>query len=149
MHVLGALTVRLGSRDVDGLLLANLHVEHGGVKALDHLAGAGHELDGLAAIVAGIELGAVVERAAVVGLDRLTLVGHVHPLSIDGSPALHGRTYTLRDRRRDSQDRSPACCTTIPERAEAYARASSFFSCGSTRFKMMPTSVEVAMPGRV
>ena len=75
-HLGVVLTVGIGSRDVHGLLLAHLHIDHGGIKALDHLAGTTGELQRLAAIVGAIELRAVVERAAVMGLDLLALVGH-------------------------------------------------------------------------
>ena len=70
------LAVGIGSRDVHGLLLADLHIDHGGVEALDHLAGTAGELQRLAAIVGAVELRAVIERAAIMGLDLLALVGH-------------------------------------------------------------------------
>ena len=59
-----------------GLLLAHLHVDNSGVEALDHLAGAAGELQRLAAIVGAIELRTIVERAAIMSLDLLALVGH-------------------------------------------------------------------------
>ena len=70
------LAVGIGSRDVHGLLLAHLHVDNSGVEALDHLTGAAGELQRLAAIVGAIELRAVIERATIMGLDLLALVGH-------------------------------------------------------------------------
>ena len=75
-HLRIVLAVGIGSRDVHGLLLAHLHVDNSGVEALDHLTGAAGELQRLAAIVGAIELRAVVERAAIMGLDLLALVGH-------------------------------------------------------------------------
>ena len=75
-HLGIVLAVGIGSRNVHGLLLAHLHVDNSGVEALDHLAGAAGELQRLAAIVGAIELRAVIERAAIMGLDLLALVGH-------------------------------------------------------------------------
>ena len=59
---------------MDGLLLAHLHVLHGGIKAGNHLVGAAGELQRLAAIVGAIELGAVIQRTAVVGAHLLAFV---------------------------------------------------------------------------
>ena len=70
------LAVGVDSRDVHGLLFAHLHVDHGGVEALDHLTGAAGKLQRLTAIVGAVELRAVIERAAIMGLDLLALVGH-------------------------------------------------------------------------
>ena len=75
-HLGIVLAVGIGSRNVHSLLLAHLHVDNSGVEALDHLAGAAGELQRLAAIVGAIELRAVVERAAIMGLNLLALVGH-------------------------------------------------------------------------
>ena len=70
------LAVGISGRNVHGLLLAHLHIDHSGVEALDHLAGTAGELQRLTAIVGAVELRAVVERTAVMGLDLLALVGH-------------------------------------------------------------------------
>ena len=61
---------------MDLLYLADFHISDSGVEALDHLAGAAGELQRLTAIVGAIELRAVVERAAIMSLDLLALVGH-------------------------------------------------------------------------
>ena len=75
-HLIVALAIGLGGRDVHGLLLAHGHILHGGVEAGDHLAGHAGELDGLAAVHGRIELRAVIQRAGVVHLDLLAFVAH-------------------------------------------------------------------------
>ena len=56
---------------MDRFLLAERHIDDRRIEAGDHLAGAAGEFDRLAAIVARIELRAVVEGAAIMRLDLL------------------------------------------------------------------------------
>ena len=63
---------------MDLLDLAHFHVRHGQVVAGDHLSQAAHEFQRLAPVVGGVELGAVVEGAAVVGAAGLS-----HVLALD------------------------------------------------------------------
>lgn len=58
-------------------LLANLHADEAGIPALDDHAGADGEVEGLAALVALVELGAVLEGALVVDIDGVTCCGQL------------------------------------------------------------------------
>ena len=71
---------------------ANAHAHQALVPALDHPAGANHALEGFAAIIGGIELSAVFEKALVLGGDQGAFGGcpglcvngiSINPASID------------------------------------------------------------------
>ena len=73
-EVVPTLAVGFGGGDVDGLLLPHLHIADRGIEAGDHLMGAAGERDGLTSVVGAVELGTVIQRAAVVGAHLLAVV---------------------------------------------------------------------------
>ena len=73
-QVLAVLAIGLGTRNMDGLLLAHLHILHGSIKAGNHLVSTAGELQRLATIIGAIELGAIIQRTAVVGAHLLAFV---------------------------------------------------------------------------
>src|SRR5439155_3945487 len=65
-------------RDHEAPDAAHLHADHALVPARDDLAGPDLEaVEGLAAVAAGVELGAVVEPAGVVDADQVVLLHHL------------------------------------------------------------------------
>lgn len=76
-EVLAALAVGLGGLQMDVHGLADLHVAHSLVEALDHLACHAGELKRLVPVIGGVELRSVIKRAGVVDADLLAFIAHV------------------------------------------------------------------------
>jgi len=71
--------ISLSGFEAHGATLALLHLKNSSIEAGDHLTGADREINGLAAIVAIVELRSVIKRAHVVNSYPLSNISHALP----------------------------------------------------------------------